>query len=379
MRICQVVRRTLPSYGGVETYSFNLAKHLSHLGYDCKIIGQAIEPSPKEVSKIQINANNMELVRVKNIAKIGVNELGLLGRDCWEAISKADLVHIHGLFNLLALQAFLASRQFNDCPILWHIHGLIRISREQASSARWKEKILFKMKDDLYCKFIRPLLKMSYLASISRATSIELKKSLGLTSHFVIPNAVDSQLFNFTTREYNKRPTILFVGDNLVWKNFPLVIEIARKLRSQISNFKVQIAGNGYSNNMVPHSLRRYFDFLGPVEYNRIPALYQKSDIVLITSFTEGIPTVMLEAMSTGAVVVANNVGGISEVIMDGKNGLLIESPFKPEDFVSKILYGIEDFKRISLEARKTITQEFDWNVVANNIVKIYNLIVSVN
>jgi glycosyltransferase involved in cell wall biosynthesis len=65
--------------------------------------------------------------------------------------------------------------------------------------------------------------------------------------------------------------------------------------------------------------------FLGNVDHSRIPELWQKADIAVLPSRTEGLPLAALEAMAHGIPVVATRAGGIPEVIRNGKNGLLVE------------------------------------------------------
>jgi glycosyltransferase involved in cell wall biosynthesis len=50
------------------------------------------------------------------------------------------------------------------------------------------------------------------------------------------------------------------------------------------------------------------------------------SDILILPSYTEGLPLVLLEAMSQGLAVIASDVGGISEIVRDGETGLLFEA-----------------------------------------------------
>ena len=68
-------------------------------------------------------------------------------------------------------------------------------------------------------------------------------------------------------------------------------------------------------------------------------------------------------------------VGGIPETIDSGKNGFLVE-PFKPKQFSDRILYLLEhpvDAKEMGANARKTVEQQLDWQIVVKETMKVYN------
>ncbi len=94
----------------------------------------------------------------------------------------------------------------------------------------------------------------------------------------------------------------------------------------------------------------------------RLPMFYAVVDIVFIPSIYDGMPNVLLEAMSLGKVVVASRTGGIPDLIADGENGFLCDI-----GNVSSVMNAVdtalaltqEDRQRIGACARKTIEQHF--------------------
>ena len=92
--------------------------------------------------------------------------------------------------------------------------------------------------------------------------------------------------------------------------------------------------------------------FLGDVD--DMPRLYNRSDILVLTSEREGLPNCILEAMSSGLPVVANDVGGVSELVIDKETGFLIKS-FEKDHFLEKLAILIKNKKlrlRMSKKAR---------------------------
>lgn len=90
---------------------------------------------------------------------------------------------------------------------------------------------------------------------------------------------------------------------------------------------RLLIAGDG-AEKVRLHALalalgiKDWVTFLGEVGADRIRTLLSGCEFLVLSSWIEGVPTVLLEAMASGKAVVATDVGGVSEVVKDGHNGL---------------------------------------------------------
>ena len=71
--------------------------------------------------------------------------------------------------------------------------------------------------------------------------------------------------------------------------------------------------------------------FLGQVSHNEMPKIYNLADVLLLTSEKEGSPMVILEALACGIPIVVTPSGGVSELVRDGDNGLVVGSTSPPE------------------------------------------------
>ncbi len=97
--------------------------------------------------------------------------------------------------------------------------------------------------------------------------------------------------------------------------------------------------------------------FIGNISVTEVKELMQMSHIVIIPSFSEGLPNVMLEAMASGNLVIASNVGGIPEVIEHENSGLLIDEINDQKLYLTflEILNNPAKVKEIALAARERI------------------------
>src|SRR5205823_9528420 len=64
--------------------------------------------------------------------------------------------------------------------------------------------------------------------------------------------------------------------------------------------------------------------FIGRRSHDQMPHLLAAADMLVLPSMNEGLPRVILEAMATGLPVVATSVGGVPELVIDGRTGLLV-------------------------------------------------------
>jgi glycosyltransferase involved in cell wall biosynthesis len=115
--------------------------------------------------------------------------------------------------------------------------------------------------------------------------------------------------------------------------------------------------------------------FTGYFPDSKLPRLYQAADVFAFSTFYENLPFVVLEALSTGLPVVTTRVGGIPEMIESGKNGFLVQ-PFNSRELSDKILYLLEHpsaASEMALLARKIILEQFDWRLIVNKVLKVYD------
>lgn len=165
------------------------------------------------------------------------------------------------------------------------------------------------------------------------------------------------------------------VGQDILWigtlarlvevKNLPLLIEAAKYLKSKNMDFVVSIFGDGplrqsLQEQIDANNLKNHVRLEG-FNANILPILHT-FDIFTISSFHEGLPMSLLEAMAAGTPVISTNVGGIAEVIVDGESGFLVNN-MSPTAFGEKILqlYKDKDMQvRFSDYGKRIVREKFN-------------------
>lgn len=145
-----------------------------------------------------------------------------------------------------------------------------------------------------------------------------------------IPNAASKSFSASSPRtQASPKRQILSVGTISAQKHYDLLVDIAVVLKAKIGAANMphfNIAGNGVDlENMralaVDRGVAEHVHFLG--ERSDIAQLMAAADLYLNTSRYEGMPVALLEAMACGLPIVATRVAGNTELVSEGKNGLL--------------------------------------------------------
>ena len=100
---------------------------------------------------------------------------------------------------------------------------------------------------------------------------------------------------------------------------------------------------------------------VGSVEAARVPAYYAEADVIVLASFSEGVPVVLMEAMAAGRPVVATRVGGVAELVEHARNGLLVP-PGDAEalaDALQQLATNRRQARELGAAAPQRVAEEF--------------------
>jgi len=154
---------------------------------------------------------------------------------------------------------------------------------------------------------------------------------------------------------------MLAVGRLHAVKDHAFLIRACARLRDCGIAFECAIAGDGPERQRLEllieeNRLQDRLVLLGHVPLPRLDPLYRRADVVVLTSRSEGIPLVLMEAMARGRIVLAPGITGIPEIVIAGKTGFLY-TPGTQEDFVAKVLL----LRELMRGANHNATSRLDW------------------
>ncbi|HME35320.1 MAG TPA: glycosyltransferase family 4 protein [Candidatus Sulfotelmatobacter sp.] len=137
--------------------------------------------------------------------------------------------------------------------------------------------------------------------------------------------------------------TLLAVGRLHAVKDHAFLVRACGQLRGSNVSFECLIAGAGPERRNLEALIRRCgleerVRLLGHVPRERMDSFYDRADLVVLTSRSEGIPLVLMEAMARGKIVLAPAITGIPELVIAGRTGFLY-APGSLESFVDRLLF----------------------------------------
>lgn len=146
----------------------------------------------------------------------------------------------------------------------------------------------------------------------------------------LLPNAVTIPVLD-RSQSLNPVPVIFSVGRFTYQKNYELLIAALGRLARSGVPFTATIAGAGQLRDTLETQVQKEglegkITFLGTIAHEEVLKRYATADLFVLPSRWEGSPNVILEAMAYGLPVVATSVGGVRDIIIDGKEGLLVPS-----------------------------------------------------
>ena len=183
---------------------------------------------------------------------------------------------------------------------------------------------------------------------------------------FYFPN-VRRQNFKFKETQFKKK--IIFLGHIRKEKGIKELIEAANKLSCK---YTVDFYGSVFDQFLLEEIKNSNASYKGILEYEHIASKLLEYDILVLPSYKEGYPGVIIEAFSVGLPVIATNLESIKEMVIDGKNGLLV--PSKDSNALCLAIQSFNEinYKIFSKEALKSFDQ-FNSRKVTNKVLeKIY-------
>ena len=194
---------------------------------------------------------------------------------------------------------------------------------------------------------------------------------------FVLPFGIDhknliasKQAIIEKIKQRKNEPIVIINVGRLVWqKGQATLIESAKILKDKGIDFRLEIIGEGKLRGEIEALIARYglqelVVMRGALSRNDVLKAMQAADIFAFSSLSEGFGIVLLEAMLCGLAVVAPNITGVPEIVMDGKTGIIY-----PSQTGSVLASSLEQ-----LIINKTLRQSYQLNALDDVCVRFDHL-----
>jgi glycosyltransferase involved in cell wall biosynthesis len=202
----------------------------------------------------------------------------------------------------------------------------------------------------------------------------------------LVPNGVDSEKFNpandcgFIKKRFGttNRLMVLFVGRLIPRKGLFYLVEAAKHIVKEHGSTLFVIVGEGpLKGRLIAEveaaNLANNFLFLGDISESELPAVYCSADVFVFPSIQEGQGIALLEAQSSAKPVVAFDLTGIKEAVIDKETGLLVKpNSSELSEAVLRLLADAALREKMGERGREFVISSFSWDICAQRMRQVY-------
>jgi glycosyltransferase involved in cell wall biosynthesis len=372
MRVMQMTQRFPPAIGGVEEHVYHLSLGLSRSGHQVEVLTTDLlrsTPFARMGSNSKYYPFPVTRSRVWKLFE-APHGLGIVAPSMVRQAVKrrAEIVHAHAYGYFPTFAATLGSA-LDGCALVITPHS-------DAGRPSWSKSLFDRVVPGLTLK------KASRVIAVTQHEAVHLT-ALGVDSEKVevIPNGVDIGEFARPPKMRDgDEPIIgLFVGriDSDQKGLHTLVRAVA--LLSTSLGLQIRLVGEDWGGTEPLRSLAQRLGvsdrltFVGKLSRAELVEEYAQAQFFVLPSIFEPFGIVLLEAMAAGLPVIASRVGGIPEIVEDGRTGLLVE-PGNPGSLAEALRHLCRDEvlrKSMGRRAREHV-MPYDWELIVPRILSVY-------
>ena len=364
--------------GGGPVYWSQLSEHLIRRGHEVLILsgtpadGQFASPNTVGLLPVGMNLRKRSISTLMRRYLFRRRFVPLVREFAQEW--QPDIIHT---VPPIASEAALRAGKALDVPVVASVLSHVEAQWPQLERGRGRRHVF---------RFLESrALKKSY----SRIICLTHRSEQVLTAEGVpaerlvyVPHAVDvtrfrSRIIPKFRRQLklsNESMVIGYAGALTREKGFDQLLDAMKQLKP-VENFNLLVAGEVLAKDnwqKVSIGLARVH-FLGRLEHRNMPEFMASLDLFVIPSYTETLPTTLLEALATGTPVMATEVGGVSEFLRD-EWGVILES-----SEASSIVSALEEWslRRVELEkmgrrGQHYVREQHNWERTSELTERVY-------
>jgi glycosyltransferase involved in cell wall biosynthesis len=386
MRILHICSGTT---GGARLAADRLVSYQNKNGFESELLvidngNSNFKNSPLHTIMRKANTLISLILTRKPYGVFSTNSISSIGKSVFQY----DVINVHNWFNLLSPADFIYLNEF--APLVFTLHDerlLTGGCHNTLGCSNYLKKCIncpgvrmgstFVNHNKSALDNIFRSLKCYGVASPSRWLLEKAKdQELIINSRvsMVIPNIISHIPIDPKVRKYfSTCSQLIFIASDISdpRKGFSILVEALNLLVSSGLSFHLNIIGNGtYSSRInFPHT------FYGFLDEQKIQKLLAKSQLCIVPSTSENLPSVIFEAIAGNVLVLATPVGGVNEIIIDQETGFLVEANSSAiHDYIKKIL-NMNDFDLniVLNNARQKMKNVFSNESVNESYLQLYN------
>lgn len=369
MKIAIFTGYYLPHIGGVERYTYHLAKEFTKHGHKVYVITCRYSEELKEIEEM----DSITIYRLPTykffverhpILKFNKKQKKLLEKLKQE---KIDFCIFQTRFWSTTIQGGMFCKK-NHIPSLLIEHGTSHFTQDNKvieTLGAWYEHFL--------TSIVKRMNRNFYGVS---EECIEWLKHFHIKGKGVFYNSINLEEYGLYFNQKYQLPikqnylVIGFIGRIIQNKGINELVEVYRDLVEKYP-ITLVIAGDGPLKETIEQKNQDII-FTGNLDHEEVMKLYNSIDIFINPSYSEGLPTTVLEAGLMKCAVVATNVGGTPEIIEDGENGLLCEPTVVDiKEKLEKMIQDKDLRKKCAENIHNTVKEKFSWEETANKVLKV--------
>lgn len=241
-------------------------------------------------------------------------------------------------------------------------------------------------------KWLRRLIYQRARLCIAASTAVANEFGMiGMGNTKIIPNGVDLEKFRPPGEIFHKETDrgdealpirdeffILCVGRLEKVKGHQYLIDAFSKIIKEIPRAKLILVGDGserrnFEKQAEELGVKDSVRFAGEIRHDELPHYYHQADVFVMPSLSEGFGITAIEAMACGVAVIATRVGGLLDIIADGKGGILVEAG-DSRAIARAVLFLSNNPQKTRLLKGQGIerAQEYSWDRVASRVTALY-------
>lgn len=361
--------------GGMQKHSTILIKLLAERGCELTVVHTGGKDYSElnlvqQFSGLHIKFILVEFPVLSKLPGHYVRENKLYSQQSFQKLGNSvndfDLVYAQGFTGY----HFVKKRKEKELrvPVLVNLHGFEMFQNPPDFKARLGNVFLKQIAVYL-------LKHADYVFSFgARLNEVLERANVDKAKILIQSNAIEESWIK-STCQLAKVRSFVFIGRNERRKGLTELLAAIEILKSKNLIFQFHFIGpakvemNDSKNDAFFHGEIR--------DIEKIQKILDQCDCIVVPSHSEGMPTVILEAMARSLAVIATDVGAVSRMVKD--NGILIHEP-KPEliaDALLKIIHmSDDDLKLMKAKSHDLVQEKFIWPVVADDIVKQFEKII---